>query len=172
MSPLNAGQWLVLAVALQRLVELAIVSRNTRRLKSEGAIEVGAGHYPIFVVLHVSWLLVCFLVASGGETQFYWPVVAAYLLLQVARVWVVVSLGRNWTARILTSPGRPLVRHGPYRWIRHPNYLIVALEIPLLPLAVGAWVTALVFGCANLVLLAHRIRIEDAALASRRALHE
>ncbi|MGH6945873.1 MAG: isoprenylcysteine carboxyl methyltransferase family protein [Kiloniellales bacterium] len=159
-------------MALQRLVELAIVSRNTRRLKSEGAIEVGAGHYPAFVLLHASWLLVCFFVAGVGDTQVHWLAFAAYLLLQVARVWTIVSLGRNWTVRVLTLPGRPLIRRGPYRWVRHPNYLIVALEIPLLPLAIGAWLAALVFGCANLVLLAYRIRIEDAVLAPRQALHE
>jgi methyltransferase len=91
-----------------------------------------------------------------------------FALLQCVRLWVIVSLGRFWTTRIVTLPGAPLVRRGPYRWFRHPNYLLVAVEIPLLPLAFGAWDLALLFGFANLVLLAYRIRAEEGVLAERR----
>ena len=92
-----------------------------------------------------------------------------YLLLQLGRVWVVASLGRYWTTRLVTLPDAPLVRRGPYRWLKHPNYLVVALEIPLLPLVFDMVWIALAFGLANLALLAWRMRLEDAALAARRA---
>jgi len=91
-----------------------------------------------------------------------------FAVLQLARLWVLVSMGRYWTTRVLTLPGAPLVRRGPYRWVRHPNYLIVVGEIAVLPLIFGAWQIALVFSVANAILLAWRIRIEDAALAPRR----
>ena len=90
--------------------------------------------------------------------------------MEAGRVWVVASLGRYWTTRILTIPDAPLVSRGPYRWFRHPNYLIVTLEIALLPLALGAWETAVVFSVLNAILLFHRIRIEDGALGPRRTI--
>ena len=93
---------------------------------------------------------------------------AAFLALQAARVWVLATLGRYWTTRIITLPDAPLVRRGPYRFVRHPNYLIVAAEIAVLPLVFGAWQIALVFSILNLLLLSHRIRRENAALAGRR----
>lgn len=96
-----------------------------------------------------------------------WPLIAAFLLLQAGRVWVIASLGPYWTTRIITVPGAPLVRSGPYRWLKHPNYLVVALEIPLLPLVAGQVWLAVGFGIANLALLAWRIRVENGALAER-----
>ncbi len=86
-------------------------------------------------------------------------------LLQLVRLWVIASLGPHWTTRVIVQPGAPLVTRGPYRFLRHPNYAVVALEIPVLPLAFGAWRIALGFGLVNLALLAHRIRVEDRALA-------
>ncbi len=161
--------WLVLGlVAAQRLAELIHSRRNTRRLLAEGGHEVGAGHYPLIVGLHAAWLLALLLLVPS-EAPVNWPLLALFLVLQAARLWVLASLGRLWTTRIVTLPGAPLVRRGPYRYLRHPNYLVVAAEIAVLPLVFGAWGIALVFSLLNLVLLIHRIRIEDAALAPRRA---
>jgi methyltransferase len=161
--------WLALVgfIAFQRLAELAWAAHNTRRLRREGAVETGAAHYPLFVLLHGGWLVcLAFLVpaATALDPVFF----AVFVLLQGARLWVVATLGRYWTTRILTLPGAPLVRRGPYRLLRHPNYLVVALEIPVVPLIAGAWQIALVFGMLNLALLGWRIRIEDRALAAWR----
>ena len=165
MSPL----WLVLGlVATQRLAELIHSRRNTRRLLAEGGHEVGAGHYPLIVGLHAAWLLALLLLVPS-EAPVNWPLLALFLALQAARLWVLASLGRFWTTRIVILPGAPLVRRGPYRYLRHPNYLVVAAEIAVLPLVFGAWGIALVFSLLNLVLLIQRIRVEDAALAPRRA---
>ncbi len=97
----------------------------------------------------------------------FWPLLAVFALLQAARLWVIASLGRYWTTRIITLPGAPIVRRGPYRWLRHPNYAIVAAEIAVLPLAFGAWPIAVVFSGLNALLLRHRIRLEEQALAPR-----
>ncbi len=164
---LGPPQVIVLLVAAQRLAELVYARRNARRLLAEGGIEHGAGRYPLMVLLHAVWLAALFgLVPPGAPVS--WPLIGVYLVLQAARLWVLASLGRFWTTRVITVPDAPLVRRGPYRWIRHPNYLIVAAEIALLPLAFGAWELALGFSLANAAVLADRIRIEEKALAPRR----
>ncbi len=164
---LGPPQVIVLLVAAQRLAELVYARRNAQRLLAEGGIEHGAGRYPLMVLLHAAWLAALFgLVPPAAHVSRL--LIGAYLLLQVARLWVLSSLGRFWTTRVITLPDAPLVRRGPYRWIRHPNYLIVAAEIALLPLALGAWELALGFSLANAALLADRIRIEEKALAPRR----
>lgn len=164
---LGVAQYLVLLVALQRLAELWISNRNTRRLLAGGAREAAGGHYPLLVLLHAAWLLAVFLLAEP-QGQVLWPLAAFFLLLQAARVWVIASLGRLWTTRIIVVPDAPLVRRGPYRFMRHPNYMIVAAEIAVLPLCFGLWRVALIFGLANLALLAWRIREEEKTLAPRR----
>ena len=164
--------WLTLVlvlVALQRLGELVWSQRNERRLREAGAVEAGREHYPLLVLLHAGWLA-ALLVLVPPETVPYPWLLAAYLAVQGLRLWTMASLGRFWTTRILTLPDAPLVRRGPYRWVRHPNYLVVVMEVALLPLAFGAVGIALIFSAANLILLAIRIRAEDAALAPRRAL--
>jgi methyltransferase len=153
---------LLLLVLVQRLGELVLATSNTRRLRRSGAIEVDPGGYPAFVLLHGGWLAVLALVAP--ETILFGPLLAVYGVLQLARAWVITSLGRRWTTRILVVPGAPLVRSGPYRFLRHPNYAIVAAEIAVLPLAFGAVKTALVFSALNALLLGRRIRIENRAL--------
>ncbi len=159
--------WVVPAILLQRLLELWYAARNARRLRDRGAIEHGAGHYPLFVLLHGTWLASLLLLVPWDRAGD--PVLLlAYLALQPLRLWVILSLGPFWTTRILVLPGARPVRRGLYRWLRHPNYAIVALEIPLLPLAYGAEGAALFFGALNLLLLAWRIRIEDHALAPLR----
>ncbi len=162
-------QAIVLLVAAQRLVELTIADRNTRRLLARGGREIGAKHYPFIVALHATWLAALFISTPGG-TKMDLSLLGAFALLQVGRVWVIASLGSFWTTRIVTLPDTPLVRRGPYRLLRHPNYVIVALEIPLLPLAFGNWQLSILFCLINTLLLIVRIQSEDAALASRRGL--
>jgi methyltransferase len=168
MSLIGLPQVIVLLVALQRLVELGIVKRNTARLLAEGGREIGAAHYPLFIVLHAAWL-VCLFVLTPADAAISWPLIALFVALQLGRVWVVTSLGRYWTTRIITVPGAPLIKRGPYRFLRHPNYLVVIGEIAVLPLAFGQWQLALVFSAMNLALIAYRIRIENDALNPRRS---
>jgi methyltransferase len=159
------AQIVTLLVALQRLAELGYARRNARRLLAAGGVEHGAGHYPLFVVLHGAWLVALFVLVPAAAPA-DWGLLGLYGLLQLGRLWVIASLGARWTTRVIVVPGAPLVTRGPYRFSRHPNYLIVALEIPVLPLAFGAWHIALAFGLANLALLALRIRVEERALAA------
>jgi methyltransferase len=158
---------LLLLATLQRLVELIIANRNTRALLAEGAYEMGRGHYPAIVFFHVAWLVTLWGFLVFGLTRFQLWFAVAYLAVQLLRIWVMASLGRYWTARIIVVPNAPLVRTGPYRVMRHPNYLVVVLEIALLPLALGSWPLALGFSIVNAILLAWRIRVEEAALADR-----
>jgi methyltransferase len=152
-----------------RLVELCLARSNSRKLRAAGAVEHGRGHYPLIVSLHLLWIgALCLFVPPDTQPD---PVLLGlFALLQLARVWIITSLGRYWTTRIITLPGAPLVRRGPYRFIRHPNYLLVALEIPVLSGAFHAWGLAAIFGLANLALLYWRIRSENEALAPRRSL--
>ena len=166
MTPLY---WVLACVALQRLAELAWAQRNTARLRRFGAIEADAAGYPYFVALHISWLASLALLVPAA-TQPNWLVLGLFALLQSARLWVILSLGRYWSTRVLTLPGAPLVETGPYRWLRHPNYAIVIAEIALLPLAFGAVAIAVAYSAVNLALIARRIRIEDRTLAPRRGL--
>ena len=163
MSPVYAITALVVS---ERLAELAIAGRNTRRLLAEGAVEHGRGHYAIFVLLHAAWLG-AIAVTVPADRPVLWPLVGVYFLLILGRIWVIASLGRFWTTRVVTLASAPLVRRGPYRFMRHPNYAIVVAEIAVLPLAFGAWQIALVFSLLNLLLVAHRIRVEERALAPR-----
>ncbi|MEQ9488287.1 MAG: isoprenylcysteine carboxylmethyltransferase family protein [Alphaproteobacteria bacterium] len=158
--------WIVLAVAVQRLGELVLASRNTKALKEQGAVEVGAAHYPLFVILHSSWLAALVWYALK-DPELIWLPFAVFLAMQAARVWVIASLGRFWTTRIITVPSAPLVRKGPYRFLKHPNYIVAWVEIVTLPMAFGWWEAVVVFGVLKAALLAYRIKIEDVALSAR-----
>ncbi len=160
-------QIIVGLVAAQRLIELMVARRNTQRLLAAGGQEVGAAHYPLFVLLHASWLVTLYLLVPT-EAAIGWAWIAVFVLLQAGRVWVIATLGRYWTTRIITLPGAPLVRTGPYRVLSHPNYWIVSLEMPVLPAAFGRWDLAALFFALNLALLWYRIRLEDATLRDRR----
>ncbi len=164
---MSLAQIVVLLVAVQRLAELVYARRNTRRLLAEGGIEVGTGHYPLIMATHIAWLAALFFTVPPGASVNWW-LLGLYGLLQVGRLWVISSLGRHWTTRIITLPQAPLIRRGPYRFCRHPNYMIVATEIAVLPLAFGAWWIAVAFSVINGALLAVRIRAENEALATRR----
>lgn len=157
----------VALVAVQRLLELALARRNERRVRARGAVERGRGHYPLMVALHASWLLSTLVegLLRGPDLPAYWPLpLAAFLLVQPLRYWAIFSLGDNWNTRILVVPGTKLVRRGPYRYLKHPNYLVVVMEILSFPLVFGAWITALVFSALNALLLYVRVREEDRAL--------
>ena len=149
-------------VTLQRLGELWLSNRNTRRLLAQGAREVGAAHYPLIVAVHAAWLGALWWLAPGRPIEGLW--LALYVLLQIARVWVLASLGSRWTTRIIVLPDAPLVKAGPYRFISHPNYAVVVAEIAVLPLVFGLWPIALIFSALNAAVLTVRIREENRAL--------
>lgn len=157
---------LLVFVTLQRLAELVWSRSNERRLEAMGAIQAGAKHYPIMVALHGLWLVALWV--FGWNKPLVWPWVAVFILLQLGRVWVLATLGRRWTTRVFILPGETLVAKGPYRFVSHPNYVVVILEIFALPLAFGLNGVSLVFGVANLALLAWRVKIENRALATVR----
>jgi methyltransferase len=165
----TALHWTLAFIFVQRGVELAWARRNTVRLRRQGAVEADAEGYPFFILLHAAWLasLAAFVPASTAP---FWPLLGFFALVQLGRLWVLSSLGRYWTTRIITLPDAPLVQTGPFRYFRHPNYLLVIAEIAVLPLAFGAIVIATVFSALNLVLISRRIRIEESVLALRRGL--
>lgn len=161
--------WLYAVIAfvvLQRLAELAVSARNTRRLLAAGAHEVGRRHYPLIVALHVLWLVALLVFVDPATEPNFW-LLGVFLLLQVARIWVLASLGPRWSTRVIVLPQAPLVARGPYRFVRHPNYAVVAAEIAVLPLVFGAWQIALVFTVLNAAMLWWRIGVEDQALGRR-----
>jgi methyltransferase len=164
----TALYWTLGLVALQRLIELAHARRNTARLRRLGAVEADAGAYPLFVLLHAGWLMSLAIFVPAG-TQPDWLLICLFALLQLGRVWVIVSLGSFWTTRIVTLSDAPLVQAGPYRYFRHPNYLLVVAEIVVLPLAFGAVAIAATFSALNLMLIARRVRVEERVLAPRRS---
>ena len=149
-------------VTLQRLGELWLSNRNMRRLLARGATEVGAAHYPLIVAVHALWLAALWWFAPGRPVEGFW--LALFTLLQLARVWVIATLGDRWTTRIIILPDAPLVRAGPYRFINHPNYAVVVGEIAVLPLVFGLWSLAVLFSALNAAVLLIRIREENRAL--------
>lgn len=161
---------LVSAVAVERLVELVVAGRNRRWSLARGAVESGRGHYPLMVALHTGLLAGCVLEVWAWGRPFWaplgWSMVALVVAAQALRWWCVSTLGRRWNTRVLVVPGLPLVVAGPYRWLRHPNYVAVVVEGAALPLAHGAWLTALLFTLANAGVLAVRVRCEEAALST------
>lgn len=159
--------WILLFVVVQRLAELVWAARNTRRLLARGAVEIGRRHYPLFVLLHASWL-VAIAITVPADAEPSWLLLGIFAVLQLLRVWVVATLGPYWTTRIITLADAPLIRRGPFRLMRHPNYAVVVAEIAVLPLAFGAWEIALVWSIVNALLLRHRIQVENAALRPRR----
>lgn len=162
---------LVLAAAAGRLLELRVASHNGRLLLARGAVEASPGHYPWMVALHSAWLVACLAEVWLLRRPFIPGLAALTLVLFLAafalRMWVISTLGGwggRWTTRIIVLRGAPLVQAGPYRWLRHPNYLAVVLEIASLPLVHTAWLTALVFSLLDGILLRVRIRAEEEAL--------
>lgn len=149
-------------VTLSRLVELPIARANTKRLLARGGVEVAPEHYPLIVALHAGWLASLWLLALDRPVSI--PLLVLFGLVECARIWVVQTLGRRWTTRIIVVPGERLVTKGPYRLLNHPNYAVVVAEIALLPLVFGLWRVALTFTVLNAVLLAIRVHEENRAL--------
>jgi methyltransferase len=160
---------LVGGIAVQRLIELRVSSQNTRRAMARGAVEAGAAHYRWMVALHATFLGAC--VAETWVWSRPWIPVLGWTMLtvlaaaMVVRYWVIATLAGRWTTRVVYIPGDPLVTRGPFRWLRHPNYLVVATEIAALPLVHAAWITAVVYTVANGFLLRRRIAVEENLLA-------
>jgi methyltransferase len=161
---------LVAAVGVERLAELVVARRNQRWSLARGAVEHGRGHYPAMVVLHVGLLAGCLAEAFAASRPFVpalgWPMLAVVLAAQGLRWWCIASLGRQWNTRVLVVPGLTAVTRGPYRYLRHPNYLAVAAEGVALPLVHTAWITALAFTALNIWLMRVRIGTENGALAA------
>ena len=162
--------WPIVIMALvttQRLSELVLAKRNTARLLAAGAYEVAPGHYPVIVLFHTAWILGLWWFAPAQAVN--WIFISVFAVLQALRAWVIGTLGPRWTTRIIRVPNETLVSRGPYRFINHPNYLVVALEIFVLPLAFGLYTFAIISGLINLSILAWRIRAEEAALSPARS---
>ena len=159
----------VFLVALERLAEVAWAAHNTKALLAKGGYEAGRAHYPLFIVLHAGWLAAILWTASAGGVV-NWVALAIFVAMQPLRLGVLMPLGERWSTRILIVPGAPLVRAGPYKYVRHPNYMVVIVEIAALPIAFGEWGVAFVFTVLNAMLLAWRIKVEEEALAPLRSL--
>jgi methyltransferase len=151
-------------VTSQRFAELALARRNTAKLLEAGAKEYAPAHYPWIVAVHTGWLGTLWWLAPGRPID--WPLLVLFVGLQLGRIWVLRTLGPRWTTRIIVLPEAPLVESGPFRFVRHPNYLIVIGEIAVLPLVFGLWEIGVIFSLANAVVLAVRIRAEEQALGA------
>jgi methyltransferase len=159
---------LILAIGIERLVELVVSKRNARWALAQGGKEFGRSHYPVMVAVHAALLLGCVVEVSALHRPFIawlgWPMLALVALSQALRWWCVATLGRRWNTLVIVVPDAPLVRRGPYRWLHHPNYVAVVVEGVALPLVHTAWLTAACFTLANALVLTVRIRVENAAL--------
>ena len=153
-------------VIVQRLAELVYANANTRRLLAEGGREFGQKHYPLFIVLHSGWLIAVAVFSQPAASPNALLLIA-FIASQALRFWTLASIGRWWTTRIISAPHFPRVKKGPYRFIPHPNYTVVVIEIALLPLLFGAPLVALAFSVGNAMLLAWRIRVEADVLKER-----
>ncbi len=155
-------------VAVERLAELAVARRNRAWARRNGGVEHGRRHYPLIAAAHAGLLGGALLEARLGRSRFVpplgWPMLAVTLSAQALRWWCIASLGKRWNTRVIVVPGMPLVERGPYRRLRHPNYVAVVAEGVALPLVHTAWRTSLLFTAANLCLLRLRIRVENEAL--------
>jgi methyltransferase len=163
---LTSAEVILAAVTLQRAAELVVSRHNTQRLMARGAVEVAPGHYPLIVAVHAGWLISLWIFGSQQPVNIAFLV--GYLVLQGLRFWMLRTLGARWTTRIIVLPGQPLVSAGPYRFLPHPNYAIVAGEIAVLPLTLGLPLLAGVFTVLNAAVLAIRISAENRALAASR----
>ena len=160
---------LLFAVGVERLAELVLAQRNLAWSRARGGVEIGAGHYPVMVILHLALLIGCVVEVTVMQRPFIpalaWPMLALVVAAQGLRWWCITTLGRQWNTRVVVIPGAPRIDGGPYRWISHPNYVAVAIEGLALPLVHSAWVTALAFTTLNAALLSTRVSVENSALA-------
>jgi methyltransferase len=164
MIPVGWGTALLSYLTVQRLAELWWARRNETRLRAAGGVEYGRPHLPLIVLVHSVWLLGLWPLAYGRPIEPLYLVL--FIVLQIARFWVLLTLGRRWTIGIIVVPGERVVARGPYRLLQHPNYAVVVGEIAVVPLALGLPLYALLFSVLNAIVLAIRIPAENAALAT------
>ena len=162
MQPLWPAVAILGFATLQRLSELPIAAANTKRLIAAGGHEVAPRHYPAIVAVHALWLAALWWLAPGRPV--HWPFLTLFVLLQAGRMWTLRTLGERWTTRIIVVPGESMIARGPYRYVSHPNYVVVIGEIAVLPLIFGLWPVAAVFSVLNAAVLAVRVRAEERAL--------
>lgn len=159
---------IVVIVLVQRITELRLARRNEKWAREQGARESGAGHYPLFFVLHGSWGIAWIaeaLVRGPALSPYWWAWLTGFVLAEILRYWAIITLGPRWNTRILVIEGLPAIRTGPYRFLAHPNYLAVAIELACIPMIFGAWVTAVVASALNaMLLLGLRIPCEQRAM--------
>ncbi|MEK3980835.1 isoprenylcysteine carboxylmethyltransferase family protein [Psychrobacillus sp. FSL K6-2836] len=158
---------LISLVVLQRLAEVVIAKRNEKRMLQQGAYEVGASHYPVMVAMHVSFfisLILEVLIFDRAISPLFSAFLIGFIIVQLLRIWCLASLGSFWNTKIIILPGANVVKRGPYSFIRHPNYVVVCLEIILLPLMFQAYITAITFTLLNIAMLSVRIPTEEKAL--------
>lgn len=158
----------VALLALERLYEVSVSKRNAKRAFSQGAIEVGLRHYRVMTMFHAAFLLACvaepwLLDREPPGIEGLVALIGAFLA-QALRYWAISTLGERWNTRVIVTPGATPITAGPYRFIKHPNYVAVAVEMVSVPLVYGSWITALVFSIGNAALLSVRIRAEERAL--------
>jgi methyltransferase len=159
---MSIASFVLALVTMQRLGELVLARYNTSRLLARGGVEIGASHYPLLVAMHAAWLTALWIYGYGQPLEPF--ALTGFIALQALRWWVLATLGPRWTTRIIVLPGEPRITNGPYRYISHPNYVVVAAEIALLPLALHLPWLALVFSVLNAAMLVIRIRAESHAL--------
>jgi methyltransferase len=166
-DPLGPAQIAAILVLVQRGAEELYSQRNTRRLLAEGAHEEGRDYYPVVAVTHLAWIAAIYLLVAA-DAAISVPLLVAYVVVQVVRYWVIGALGRYWTHRIITVENAPVVRAGPYRFVRHPNYWVTIVETFLLPAVFGAYALGAIMGVVWTAVVLYKIRLEDGALAARR----
>jgi methyltransferase len=165
---IGAPQVAALLVLVQRGLEELHSARNTRALLAAGAREVGREYYPVVAVTHLAWIAAIFFLLPA-DAAISTPLLGIYLVLQIARYWIIATLGRYWTHRIITLEGAPIVRRGPYRYVAHPNYVVTIAETFLLPAVFGGWALGAIMGAVWWAVLAYKIRLENQALAGRKS---
>lgn len=160
-----AALFFLVYVIVERLIELPIATRNTKRLKAQGGVEHSPGHYPLIVAVHTGWILAMLWWGHDNPVNYIW--LGVYAVLQVCRVYILGTLGRRWTTRIIVIPGEQKVTKGPFALVPHPNYLLVICEILVAPLVLGLWQVAAIFGALNAAVLVIRVSAEERAWAGR-----
>ena len=162
--------WIVfLIVITERLVELVVARRNEKYVKAHGAKEYDSKGYKFIVLMHIAFfisLLLEYVLLNKGLNKFWIPLIILFILAQILRYWAITSLGYYWNTKILVIPNSTRVTEGPYRYLKHPNYLAVVIEIATIPLTFSCYFTAGIFTILNIFLVRRRIFIEEAALSS------
>ena len=167
-NTIGPAQVAALLVLVQRGLEELHSRRNTRALIAKGAVEAGRSYYPVVAAAHLAWIASIFFLISA-DAPVIWPLLMIYLLLQIVRYWAIRTLGRYWTHRIITVHDAPVVKVGPYRLLKHPNYAVTLAETLLLPSVFGAFALGVIMTAVWAAVIGYKIELEDAALAERRS---